>query len=225
MGDWWAGLDPVNRGFYVAAVFFSVLFLWQLIAMLLGLGGGEEAEAGADADLDAGGDADLGADVDADHDFGPGEHPEFEHGAHVDGTETVAAFRLLSLRSILAFCLLFTWGGALYLNQRVPVARAMAYATAWGAGAMLAVAMIFYLMRRMTETGSPRIATCLGTRGTVYLNIPAGGVGEAKVTVSGVVSHVKARAAGGAGLDAGTPVRVRRILGPNTIEVEPVKDE
>lgn len=220
MGEWWAGLDAVTRGFYIAATFFSVLFLWQLIATLIGLGGGEEVE------VDTGAEADVDAALDVDHDFEPGDHPEFEHGAAVDGTETMAAFKLLSLRSILAFCMLFSWAGALYLNRDVPLARSLGYAMAWGLGAMLLVALLFYGMRRMTETGSPRIASCLGSRGAVYLDIPAGGMGEAKVVVSGVVSHVRARAAGGQELKAGTPIRVSRILGPSAIEVEPVgKDQ
>ncbi|KPK83673.1 MAG: hypothetical protein AMJ81_07630 [Phycisphaerae bacterium SM23_33] len=217
MGEWWAGLDAVTKGFYIAATFFSVLFLWQLIATLIGLSGGEEVEVDTGADADA--------DVDVGHDLEPGDHPEFEHGAAVDAAETMVAFKLLSLRSILAFCMLFSWAGALYLNRDVPLARSLAYAMAWGLGAMLLVALLFYGMRRMTETGSPRMASCLGGRGTVYLDIPAGGMGEAKVVVSGVVSHVRARAVGGQELKAGTPIRVTRILGPSAIEVEPVRGD
>jgi len=222
MSEWWAALDTLTRVFYIGAAFFSVLFLWQLISMLIGLGGGEDIDHG-DMDVDAHVDVDAGVDVD--HDFAPGDHPEFEHGAHADGTETMAAFRLLSLRSILAFFLLFSWAGALYRNQQVPLPRAMSYAVIWGAGAMLLVALLFYAMRRMTESGSPRIASCVGTQGTVYLDIPSEGFGEARVTVSGVLSHVKARGAGGQELKAGTPVRVRRALGPNSIEVEPVNED
>jgi hypothetical protein len=62
----------------------------------------------------------------------------------------------------------------------------------------------------------------VGSEGTVYLDIPAQRTGEIRVTVSDAVSHVKARAAGGAALVAGTPVRVLRLLDPMTVEVEPV---
>ena len=220
MGDWWASLTTVNQVFYAAAIFFSVLFLWQLIAVLVGLAGGEEAE------VHGAGEADLaGADIEADHDFAPGEHPEFEHGAQVDGTETMVAFKLLSLRSIMAFCTLFTWAGALYLNQKKPLSTALSYSVAWGLAAMLVVAALFYLMRRLTESGTPRLSTCVGTRGVVYLAIPPGGVGEVRVTVSGAVTHVKARGAGGAEIPPGTPVRVRRIVAPHIIEVEPLAED
>ncbi len=204
MIEWWSNLDGVAQGFFITAVFFSVLFLWQLIAALVGLSGGE----------------DFDADVAVDHEVGPGEHPEFEHGAEVDGAATMVSFKLLSFRSILAFCMLFTWAGALYLNQGVSLNRTLGYATGWGLGAMLLVALLFFGLRHLAETGSPRIASCVGTVGTVYLDIPAGGVGEARVTVSGVVSHVRARAAGGQELKAGTPIRVTRALGPKAVEVE-----
>ena len=223
MGQWWASLTTVNQVFYAAAIFFSVLFLWQLIAVLVGLAGGEEADVhgGADADM---ADAEAAADIDADHDFAAADHPEFEHGARVDGTETMVAFKLLSLRSIMAFCTLFTWAGALYLNQGTKLGTALSYSVAWGLAAMLVVAALFYLMRRLSESGTPRLATCVGTRGVVYLAIPPDGVGEVRVTVSGAVTHVKARGAGGQEIAPGTPVRVRRIVAPHTIEVEPLRD-
>jgi hypothetical protein len=38
--------------------------------------------------------------------------------------------------------------------------------------------------------------------------------------ISGAVSFVSARGVGGEALKAGTPVVVKRIIGPNTVEVE-----
>jgi len=65
----------------------------------------------------------------------------------------------------------------------------------------------------------------VGSRGSVYLDVPAGGTGEVRVTVSGVVSMVKARALGGQAIKAGTPVRVVRQIEANCVAVEPVGDE
>ena len=207
VGEWWSGLTPLIKGFYLAAMFFSVLFAWQLLGILIGLGGSHDL----DVDADAGGDFDV-------------DHPELDHSGGIEAVDTMAAFKLLSVRSILAFFMLFTWAGALYMDQGVPVGRAMTYAMLWGTASMLLVAGVFYLMRRMTESGSQRIATCLGTRGTVYLDIPKDGMGEVRVTVSGVLTHVKARSFGGHELPAGTPVRVKRVLGPTSVEVMPATD-
>ena len=202
MGEWWQNLSGINQGFYVAATFFSVFFLWQLIAALVGLGGGE---------------ADMDADVDAADD---GTYEDFEHGAATDASASVAAFKLVSVRSILAFCTLFSWAGALYLNRGHALQNTLLYALLWGVAAMVAVALVFHLMRRMTEAGTPQLATCVGQTGTVYLDIPDGGRGEVRVPVGGVMTHVKARTSGGKTLKMGASVRVLRVLDAATVEVQ-----
>ncbi|HET6429759.1 MAG TPA: hypothetical protein VFJ30_15185 [Phycisphaerae bacterium] len=220
--SWWAELSGLIKGFYSAAFFFTALFAWQLIGALIGMVGSHDFDVDSGA-ADAGGDVDVGHGVDVGHDFHV-DHPELDHAGAVHGAESVAAFKLLSIRSILAFFMLFTWAGALYMDQGVRVPLAMVYAMLWGSGSMLMVAGLFYLFRRLTETGSPRIATCLGTRGTVYLDIPRDGTGEVRVTVSGVLTHLKARGMGGQAMTAGTPIRVKRVLGPNTVEVMEARD-
>ncbi|MEI6564325.1 MAG: hypothetical protein WCO42_08500 [bacterium] len=192
---WWGGLAPLNQWFFIAAAFFSVFFLWQLIATIVGLGGG-----------------DVSLDTHAE--------PSWEHQTPGDAQDTVAIFKLMSLRSILAFFTLFAWAGALYMSLKVPVTLAMTYALLWGVAAMLIVSWILYLLRRMTETGNVRISTTVNAPGTVHLDIPAGGTGEIRGLCSGVMTHLKARTAGGGALKAGAAVRILRVLGPNMVEVE-----
>jgi len=198
MGEWWKGLSDVNQYFFGAAAFFSVFFLWQLASAFHGLAGG--------ADTDAGG-----------HDADAGAH----HGGGEVDAAAMVAFKLLSVRSVIAFFTLFTWAGALYLSQGMALAPALGWAVLWGLAAMIVVALIFHWMRRLTETGTGRLSTCVGTEGVVSLDIPAGGQGEARVTVSGVVSRVKARARGGVAVKAGALVKVLSTLDPTTVEVAP----
>ena len=96
-------------------------------------------------------------------------------------------------RRIATFLTLFFWGGALYLNVKTPLPQAMFYAVMWGLAGMVLIAMMFHWMRKLTETGTRNIQTCLGGEATVYLDIPAGGTGEVRTAVSGVVTHVRAR--------------------------------
>lgn len=208
MTEWWGELSRLNQGFYSAAAFFSVFFLWQLIAALIGLGG-DDADADVDADADGG--------VNIDHD---GTYDQFEHGAEGDAVESTVAFKLLSIRSIITFFTLFTWGSALYLQQGMVAGKAMGLGTVWGLAGMFIVALIFYLMKKMAHTGTKNLRTCVGTTGTVYLEIPEGGTGEVRVTVSGVVSYVKAREKDGKGIKPNAPIRVRRLLGTAMVEVE-----
>ena len=191
---WWAGLSMLNHGFYIAALFFSVFFLWQLITAVIGMGAG-------DTDIDSS----------VDH--------SWEHNAPADSHDTMFVFKLLSIRSIIAFATLFSWAGALYINQGVPVSTALIYALVWGLVAMVIVSLLMHLLGRMTETGNMRINSCLGATGSVHLDIPVDRLGEIRVACSGVMTHFRARTEGDKPLQAGTEARVVKVLGPNIVEV------
>jgi len=205
MWDWWNDLSTLNQVFYGAAAFFSLIFAWQFIASLIGLAGGE-MDIGDDVDADLDGDMDY--DVDA-----------VEGHSAVDAMESVQAFRILSVRAILAFFTLFSWAAAMYLDAGKPLTSTLILALAWGVAAWVFVAVLIHWLRKLAETGTQRLVTCVGKLGTVYLDIPPEGQGEVRVRVSGVISMVKARAAGGNEIKAGTPVQVVRMLGGNSVEV------
>ncbi len=196
MNAWWDGLSGLNRGMFCAAALFGVLFVWQMISALLGLS----------AD---------GADVEA-GDAGPADHP-------LDAADTVHAFQLLSLRSILTFLTLFTWGSALYLARGARTGTALGISAVWGLAGMASIALLLHWLPRLAHTGTKDLRSCVGCRGRVYLDIPAGGIGQVRVMVSGVQSHVDAGTANGAPLKAGTPVVVVRSLDQRTVEVKAVQ--
>ena len=197
LAQWWYGLGGLNQWFYMAAAFFSVIFLWQMIMALTGLSG-----VG-------------GPDIDTHVESG------WEHDAPADAHDTLVAFKLVSVRSVLAFFTLFSWAGALYLGRHLSVVRALAYALLWGLLALALVSLLLNFMRRLTESGNPRVQTAVGAAAMVYLDIPANGTGEIRVLVSSVMTHLKARATEGAALKAGTAVRVTRMLAPDIVEVTP----
>ena len=200
MQDWWSQLTALNQAFYAAAIFFGVFFLWQLISVLTGMGG--------DGDMD--GDMDAPDDIDGATD-----------DLHADALETNISFQLLSLRSILTFCTLFTWGSALYLNQGKATGPALLVSTLWGLAGMFMIAWLLYALRKLSETGTAKLVSAVGQQGTVYLDIPEQGNGEVRVLVGGRITFVKARAVDGAALSAGTPVTVVRKLDATTLEVSP----
>ncbi|MBU4201484.1 MAG: hypothetical protein KKE37_02705 [Verrucomicrobia bacterium] len=194
LNAWWAGLTTLNHGFYIAALFFSAFFLWQLIMAVIGLGAGDTV-------LDSA----------ADH--------SWEHDSPADAHDTMFVFKLLSIRSLIAFATLFSWAGALYIDHGIPVSTALTYALIWGLAAMVVVSLLMHLLRRMTETGNMQIDSCLGSTGSVHLDIPVEGMGEIRVACSGVMTHFRARTAGGKPLKAGAEARVVKVLGPNIVEV------
>jgi len=214
MMEWWDGLSGVNQGFFIAAAFFSVFFVWQLLAALMGLGGDE-----ADADMSGDGDVDVGGDADAHLDGHDVAH-DFKDGAIGDSHETTMAFKLFSVRSLTSFGTLFSWAGAIYLQAGTGLTLSLIYALIWGLVAALAISAVFTLLYKLTETGNVRISTTVGTAGAVYIDIPENGLGEARVTVSGTIAVLRARGVGGKAIKSGTRIVVTRLLGPNTIEVE-----
>lgn len=192
---WWTTLQPVNQWFFVAAGFFTVFFLIQLVMSLAGLSSG-------DTDLDT----HIGSTL--------------SHDMPHDAQDSVEAFKLLSVRSVLAFFTLFTWAGGLYMSRGIPQTLALIYALGWGLVAMILVSLLLHMLRRMSETGNLRIGSCVGSSATVYLNIPKGGIGEIRVMCGGIITMVKARANDGGAIPAGTPVKVLRMLGDNSVEVQ-----
>jgi len=190
-------MATVTQVFYIAASFFSVIFIWQFVASLIGLSGGEMDVDGAVDAVDAADAADAG-----------------------DAIDSIDAFNLFSIRAILAFCTLFFWAGAMYLDQEdASKAVAMAYAFGWGLAGWLVVTLLVNWLRKLAETGNPQIASCVGTRGAVYMDIPAEGIGKVRVTVTGAMSMVDARSAGSVAIAAGTPVEILSKIDNSTVEV------
>jgi len=197
MEAWWAGIGTMNKAFVLAAMVFSVLFLWQIIAMLIGLGGDSHGHPG-----------DVG--MSHDHDTGPA-------AAHSgDGI----GFVLVSIRSLLAFGTLFSWAGTLYLSAGTPVIMAILYSIVWGVLAMFGVSYLLYSLLRLQETGNATVWSAVGEDGSVYMDIPHDGIGKVRVPVSGAITFVNARSRNGEPLKAGTKVKVVGIIDDNTIEVE-----
>ena len=192
-------MTSLNKGFAVAALFFSVLFLWQIIGMFLGIDGHGHGDTG-DADL--------------------AHHGGGDDAAHHGGGEI--AFALVTIRSTVAFATLFTWAGTLYLMQGTTFGLALVYSFLWGLAAMVLVSYAVYKLVQLQEIGTADLWSALGEEGTVYINIPESGTGQVRVKVSGIMSYVKACSKEGKPVPAGTVIKVTGIIDGNTVEVSDI---
>ena len=206
MTDWWEHLSELNRTLYGIAICISIPFVWQLAAALLGLAHGGDADG-----MDSGSDTDADGDVDGD-------------GA-VEGGDSIAtalAFKLLSLRAILTFFVLFFWAAALYLERGRTLSQVFGISVLWGLGGMASVALLLHLLPKLAHAGTRDLESALGSEATVYLDIPAGGTGEVRVVVSGSVSYIKARTLHGEAVKAGMPVTVCKRIDQALLVVDPL---
>lgn len=193
MSAWWNELSHLNQILYGIAVFVSVPFLWQLVAALIGLGGGDDIDDGSGDDMDTG-----------------------------DAAATVFVFKLLSVRAFLAFFTLFFWASALHLEQGMSVSKTLSTSVIWGLAGMALVGILLHLLPKLAHSGNRDLESALGSEATVYLDIPADGVGEVRALVDGNVSYIKARTANGHALKAGVPVTICQRIGQTLLIVEPL---
>lgn len=207
MESWWLGLSFLNKAFAVSAVTFTVLFLWQILAVIIGLD--TDAHSPDAGGIDHGG-LDHAGDSGGDHSAG--------HGADA------VTLTFVSIRSGIAFGTLFSWAGTLYLASGTPAVLAILYSAVWGLIAMFAVAFMLYWLLRQQEWGNASVWTAIGEQGSVYMDIPDHGTGKIRVLVSGAISFVNARSLDGNRLDAGTKVRVVGVVNDNTVEVEGIRN-
>ncbi len=139
---WWGNLSTLQMIYWVITIPASLVFVIQLVMTIFG--------SDADADgLDAVGDADLSIDSDS----GVG-------------------FQFISLKNFVAFFTVFGWVGLACVYGEMPGWSAVLISTVAGIIMMLIMASIYYLMGKLTETGTLNLKTAVGKTATVYLFIP-----------------------------------------------------
>ena len=154
----------------------------------------------------------LGADVDAD--LSGHDAPVLEHDA--DG----AFFKLLSLKTVVAFVTFFGLAGRLAQNSGLPDLIALAVAIAAGLSAFFVVAWLMSTLAHLQSRGNVDLMNSLGSVGKVYLRVPAKGTGPGKVTLTVQGRTVEAKAlTHGDELATGSMVEVVAVPSSDTVEV------
>lgn len=121
--------------------------------------------AGGDGDIDSTGDADF--DVDSDAGIG---------------------FQFITLRNFIAFFTIFGWTGIACLDAGLGTGMSIFLSIVAGMLMMLLMATLFFLIGRLTESGTTKLDSAVGKTATVYLRIPAKkqGVGKIQVNIQGL---------------------------------------
>lgn len=133
-------------------------------------------------------------------------------------------FKLLSFQTLVAFLTFFGLAGLASLKAELPLLASLAIAASAGSIALYMVAYLMSTLSRLQSRGNVNLQNAIGQVGKVYLRVPAERSGEGKVTlvVQGRLLECKATTAGPE-IATGTEVQVVGTLGPNTIDVSPLK--
>ncbi len=164
-----------------------------IIQLLMTLIGG-----GGDGDIDATGDADF--DVDADAGIG---------------------FQFITLKNFIAFFTIFGWTGIACLDGGLSKGMTIFLSIVAGMLMMLLMATLFYLIGRLTESGTMKMDNAIGKTATVYLRIPAAkaGTGKVQVNIQGLRT-LDAMTSHGEDIKSGSLVKIVSIEADDILMVE-----
>jgi membrane protein implicated in regulation of membrane protease activity len=197
MSSYLAGLSMLEKIYLACAVFGGGFFVLRTILMLTGFG-----DTDSDVDTDA---------ADFDHgDIDHGDHvDDVNHGDHSHGD---SGLKLLTVQGLTAFIMMFGLTGfAVSRGSVLGSIFTVVIGVLVGVFAMWLVAKGFALMRSLQSSGNIQIYDAIGEEGSVYLTIPAEGIGKIRVTISGRLKVVDAVSQDKVELKTGSRIRVTEI--------------
>ncbi len=155
------GLNWLEGIFLMCALVGGVLFIFRLVVMVLGFD--HHGDIDFHGDVDVSGDVDVHGDVHSDSDVG---------------------FKLLTFQGITAFLMMFGVVG-LFLDMGLRINAIISIMGASGAGMGMTYlqARLMQAMLKLQSSGTLNVKNAIGAEGTVYLTIPANGVGKVQVSV------------------------------------------
>ena len=197
MLNWWISLELIQQIFALIAIPSTLILLIQTVLLLIGMGGGGEADSGA---LEADGDID---DVD---------------GASGDG------LALFSIRGIVSMLAVMGWSGMALLETALPDIISILIAVALGIGMLFLMAYIMKWVSKLQVSGNIDVGNAVGKVAQVYLAIPPSGDGAGKVniTIQDKYCEFSAITTASQKIKTGAYVRVVAVDEVGTLVVEPI---
>ena len=151
----------------------------------------------------------------------------FDSEAAADPETPDTGLHLFTVRGVVAFLVLFGWGG-LWLHQvGLPGFLAVFLAIPIGFAGMVGIALAVRQALRLQYDGTLDLRNALGRTGTVYLTVPPGrsSPGKVTLTVQEQLTEFEALTDSPAPIPTGSPVRVTGLAGRGALLVEPIPSE
>lgn len=193
LGSFLAGMEGIEKVFWIIALTASLVFIIQTIITFIGLG--------TDADIDA----------------GPGSMDGLG-----DSMEDGSMSGLFSFRNLVNFLLGYGWGGALLYDSIGSKWLLQLVALCVGFIFVAAFVLMFRQLMRLSHDGSFKLEETVGMSADVYLRIPASRTsrGKIQISVKGSVHEIDAVTDRDTIINTGDVVRVVKVLGDDLVLVE-----
>lgn len=226
MAAWWQSLTALEHILLYIAVPATLVLIIQTVLLF----------AGGVFDSDGAGEGDGGLDhdgldhVDSHFDVGGHDAPPGGDGSdltpdHPGGPDS--GLHLFTVRGVVAFLVLFGWGGLCLCQVGMPGFLAVFLAVPIGFAGMVGIALAVRQALRLQYDGTLDLRNALGRTGTVYLTVPPGrsSPGKVTLTVQEQLTEFEALTDSPAPIPTGSPVRVTGLAGRGALLVEPIPSE
>jgi hypothetical protein len=129
---------------------------------------------------------------------------------------------VFSVRTVAAFFAGFGWVGVICLKENLGLGIAVLAGGFAGGVSMVSTLVLMRALFRMQQSGTLVYDSALGSVGTVYIPIPAGGApgGQVEVLINGRTVFAEARNDSSQVLKTGTKVRLTSLIDRTTFKVE-----
>jgi len=219
--------------FLLCAIVGGTVMLLQFALTVFGLGTHHAGGFGGDAGHSGMGHA-SGADLSGSHTDIAGHDPSASHDrssgydGHDSGNsqhhqDTVWFFKIITFQTLVAAVAFFGIAGKAALEADVPPLTAIVVALGVGFGAMNGVYYLVRSLNKFNADGTAQISRAVGQQGVVYLPVPGSNAGAGKIHLNLQNRFTELQAMTPKDrLASGTKIKITRVLGPDTVEVEPL---
>lgn len=199
--DWWNSLSIVSQIFALVGIMSTLVLLVQTVMMFFGMEDDADGADGAD-DLPDDAAMDDGAD-------------------DVSDIEGLEGLRILTVRGIIAFLVVFGWVGVAMDSAGLALWWTLPAATLGGFAMMVVMALLMRSVMKLRSDGNIDNRNAVGVSGKVYLTIPPArsGAGKVHILIQGSLVEREAVTDGAEAIPTGTEVVVVAISGQTDLVV------
>ena len=143
---------------------------------------------------------------------GIGDIAEGVFGVDIDAMGADASFKALTFQGVMAFMMFFGLSGLYTLKSDGGDTLAIGVGGVAGLASMYGTGKIFQLFFSLEASGNVEMEQAIGVKGSVYLRIPEGDVGQVTIEVGGAQKTYNAKSEDGQGIATGEFIEVVDII-------------